>query len=436
MPNPGQPFLDGDDVTASRLNALVREQSFVSGEVPGAALADLAVSRAKIANNAVDNAKVEKNTLSADRLIAAEEISGSRVGQVLVSQSNGDFASKALSGDIKVDAGGVAEIQPGMVSAAKLADNAVESRVIKAGSVLTQHLKTLVLDTSGAAGQYACTLENVELFQGLEIKLLVTRENSASPPGLGGAIGQVTLRVNNGNPKPVLKPGGLQFVLGEIAGGAIISMVWTGSHWLVLSPWTPLSRVTTEVLSGTYTIPANATRLRFRCWGRGGSAAHKIPSLGSAASGAVVGGGGGAFAEWEGLLVEGGFAFGQVLTISVSDGHTTLARQSNGQVLLRCAHGTPGIHLGGNNLGTPGTGGAFDGAGSALTTLGGGVRFANGGNAGSRSIHINSGGSIEGGAGSDGRGFGGSVRFLPQSTTPDYTPPSVAIVIIDATVPG
>lgn len=422
MPNPGQPFIDGDDVTASRLNALVREQSFVSGEVPGAALADLAVSRAKIANNAVDNAKVEKNTLNADRLIAAEEISGSRVGQVLVSQSNGDFASKALSGDIKVDAGGVAEIQPQKVSAAKLADNAVESRVIKAGSVLTQHLKTLVLDTSGSAGNYACTVENVELFQGLEIKLFVPRGNTATPTG--GVQGQVTLSLNNGPPKPVLKPGGLQFAYGEIAGGAIISMIWTGSHWLVLSPWTPLSRLTEERTTGTYTIPANATRLRIRCWASGGAAiAYEIPGFrGNPDSWGAYNGGGGAFAEWEGLLAAGSFSGGQTLTISNSQTHMTVAEQAPpARMLLRCEHGKPGsttVPAG------PGAGGSFDHT-SALASLG--VRFAHG-TAATMTAR---------GEGSDGRGFGGQAVFGTRvSDPPTLVSPSPALCIFDATVPA
>lgn len=428
MPNPGQPFLDGDDVTASRLNALVREQSFVSGEVPGAALADLAVSRAKIADGAVDNAKVEPNTLNANRLIGAAEISGTRVGQTLVSQTNGDFAPKPVSGDIKVNADGVAEIQPKVVSAAKLADNAVESRVIKQGAVLTQHLNTLLTDTSGSAGNYACSVEGVELSQGLEIKLLVTRTNTGTPSLVGALQGQVTLAFNNGTPKAVLKPGGVQFDYGEIPGGSIISLAYTGTHWQMLSPWLFLSRQTEDLHNnGTFTIPNGATRLRIRLWGAGG--AGSLSNFGASSYGS---GGGGAFAEWEGLLSQGGFAPQDVLSFEISQLFATVKRHTApGTILLKCGHGrAPGYQ---SSVTVADSAGLYKASESALHSMGGGVRFENGGQ-GNFGMSHHGGSFLEGGKGSNGRGKGGSIDTTNFNSI-KYGPYDPASVVFDATVP-
>jgi len=419
MPNPGQPFTTGDDVTAERLNALVSGQTFIAGEIPGAALADSGVARAKLAADAVDNSKVQKNSLNPDRLVAAATVNSTKVGQVHVSQTNGDFAAKVLSGAVTVNADGVASLGDNAVTAAKLADNSVESRAIKSGAVLTNHLNTLVVESSNTANNYAVTLSGVTLFRGLELKLLVVNANT----------GPLTLVFNGEPPAQVVKPGGGQFAAREISGGSILSLVWTGSAWLMLSPWVQLSWQTHTSSSGGVTnpLPVDLLKVRIRVWGAGGNAAQ-FGNLTRA------GGGGGAFAEWQGTKEQGNFVSGDTLLVSNGASHMVVSRNNansygsnNSQVLLKCGHGGAGSVYGYPN-GSGGVGGQYVSGESWLNAVGDGVRSAAGRNGAFDPYQQLT--SVAG-EGSNGRGRGGDM-LLPAPFT--SRAPDSALVIVETLV--
>ena len=460
MPTPGENFQQNDTVTADKLNNLVGGMTFVDGEISGGALTNSTVTRAKISDAAIDNTKVASNTLTPDRLVKAVAVGTATNldGQLLISGSDGVFAAKPLSGGISVAASGAVTLASHVIQDTHLADNAVTSRIIKAGAVQSHHLNTLLHDTSSAAGAYAATLEGVTLFQGLELKLLILRTNSTN-------LGRATLALNGGEAKKILKPGGSEFAAYELAGGSILNIVWTGGAWQVVSPWVPLVVIETEMQgSQEFTIPGNAVKLRIRCWSAGGSA-----FIGTNTSDksnyydlhfSRAGGGGGAFAEWSGAPGTGGLLnAGQILAVTVSNLGLTKITEKNdtSKVLLHCGVGGSGSY------GNAGSGGTFDVTSLLCTnastlpnliSVNGqpGISFI----WNQQALGDSGLGSViqtynnwynrvpiyympfQGGAGSNGWGVGGSIAIpgtLMQPATRVITLPQPGKVIIEYTVP-
>lgn len=465
MPTPGYNWLPNDSVTADKLDRSVRGLEFTDGTISGGALQNLTVTRAKISDAAIDNAKVASNTLTPDRLVKAVAVGTATNldGQLLISGSDGVFAAKPLSGGISVAASGAVTLASHIIQDTHLADNAVTSRIIKAGAVQSHHLNTLLHDTSSAAGAYAATLEGVTLFQGLELKLLILRTNSTN-------LGRATLALNGDEAKKILKPGGSEFAAYELAGGSILNIVWTGGAWQVVSPWVPLVVIETEMQgSQEFTIPGNAVKLRIRCWSAGGSGFIATNPTDKTSYYDLyfsrAGGGGGAFAEWSGAPGTGGLLnAGQILAVTVSNLGLTKITEKNdtSKVLLHCGvGGSPGFTGSGEFV--AGSGGTFDVTSllctnaSTLPNL-----ISVNGQPGSSFIWNHQALSdsglgrviqtydnwynrvpiyympFQGGAGSNGWGVGGSIAIpgtLRQPATRVTTLPQPGKVIIEYTVP-
>lgn len=466
MPTPGYNFQPNDSVTADKLNLSVSGLTFTDGTISGGALQNLTVTRAKISDAAIDNAKVASNTLTPDRLVKAVAVAPATNldGQLLISGSDGVFAAKPLSGGISVAASGAVTLGEKIIQDAHLADNAVTSRIIKAGAVQSHHLNTLLHDTSSAAGAYTAILEGVTLFQGLELKLLILRTNSTN-------LGRATLALNGGEAKKILKPGGSEFAAYELAGGSILNIVWTGGAWQVVSPWVPLVVIETEMQgSQEFTIPGNAVKLRIRCWSAGGSGVmvsnptNKTDYYDLYFSRA--GGGGGAFAEWSGAPGTGGLLnAGQILAVTVSNLGLTKITEKNdtSKVLLHCGVGGSGGFASTGGPFVAGSGGTFDVTSLLCTnastlpnliSVNGqpGISFIWNqqalGDAGLGSViqtYDNWYNRVpiyympfQGGAGSNGWGVGGSIAIpgtLKQPATRVITLPQPGKVIIEYTVP-
>ena len=458
MPTPGYNFQPNDSVTADKLNLSVSGLTFTDGTISGGALQNLTVTRAKISDAAIDNAKVASNTLTPDRLVKAVAVAPATNldGQLLISGLDGVFAAKSLSGGISVAASGAVTLGEKIIQDTHLADNAVTSRIIKAGAVQSHHLNTLLHDTSLSAGAYAATLEGVTLFQGLELKLLILRANSSNS-------GKATLSFNNGDFYKILKPGGYEFAAYELAGGSILNIVWTGGAWQVVSPWAPLV-VEESVLESTqeFRIPATAARLRIRAWARGGDGVYTYRVMPGESGGSVIraGGGGGAFAEWSGPVGTGGLLVAnQLLAITVSPTQTKITEQVDPtKVLLHCGGGSVGrLDVPYQQLGqvvftnpAGGVGGTFD-ASSLLATNSvtrGALVSVNGGVGGTErrySTGFYSGvlaeaASFLGGYGSNGGASGGSIGVpgffgTGINSVTATSAPGAGRVIIEVTYP-
>lgn len=437
MPTPGYTFLPNDSVTADKLNLSVSGLTFTEGTIPGSALTNNTVTRAKISDSAVDNAKVAVNTLTPDRLVKAVAVSPATNldGQLLISGLDGNFAAKTLSGGISVAESGAVTLGDYIIQARHLADACITDRVMTPGAIRTHHLNTLVYDESGSSGDYAANLPGVAKFIGLELKLFVNLRNT-------NTAGVRLFYNGSATPDHVLKPGGGKFEVGEIGGGTIVSLVWTGAYWLVLSSWVTSSAAETVLTSAegnnVFAFPAIPapvagalqkayTNVRIRVWGAGGTTNPIVagtPNI-MPVAGAYRAGGGGGYAEWSGTPAQAGLnanPAGTQLVVEATPsssianhrGHVLIKKLGETAPLLKVYHGANGYYysINGSFAQYDGIGGSVDTASTLVTaaTQNNGTLVSAAGGAGS---HTTTG--TTGGAGSHGYARGGGDGVAPDT---------------------
>ena len=474
MPIPGKIFIDGEVVTHLDLNQAQSGLTFAEGEIPGSALVDGGIARQKLADGIINNDKVLLNSLSPDRLeTAPEDIANNRGGVILVSDSAGDYQAVHPTGDVDVSAAGNISLKDSAVTTAKLATNAVTKDKIGIGEVSSYHMRTLVYDTSLTFGSYAVSIPNLGAFNavehvGLFITVLVGLKNTVA----------ATLSVNGGSAYPLRTPSGDAVGANQISGGQVLSLVFTGSSWAVMSPLTTIVR--TELYRGSTSVPntspvsvtpANlaSAKVRIRLWGKGGlgllrgtgfpsGASTQTFSNGTPATSGytestwnnllgsdavrTAGGGSGGYAEWYGTLATAGLTNGDTLQINFSNTDATVAKVLGGggtTLLLRVTAGSDadGTISGLNSLiaGAAGAGAPASGGIGTLPALTGAYAFRNG-SPGKR-LFVDFSNNTEGrknpsgGALVNGQAAGGGYYWPDGLYTPTYSTPGTGYCIIE-----
>lgn len=178
----------------------------------------------------------------------------------------------------------------------------------------------------------------------------------------------VTLNINSLGAKSVTKVGSISLGAGDIAANQMVSVIYDGTRFQLLSPQIQYARSSQFFVSGAtaFIVPAGVTRLKGRVWGGGGGGA----GMGNAAAGGGGGGGGGGYSE-------GYFAVtpGQSITCTVgaagAAGNTTTFNGGAGGTssigaFLSATGGSGGT---GFASGTGGGGGGGVGSGSSAINL-------------------------------------------------------------------
>lgn len=403
MPIPGKTFIEGEVVTHTDLNQAQSGLTFAEGELPGTALTDESVSRQKLADDVVNNDKVLKNSLAPDRIeTAPEDVNNNRGGVILVSDSTGDFQAVHPSGDVSVASDGALAVKPSVITSDKLATNAVTRDKIGAGQVQSYHMRTLVYDSSVSAGNYVVSVPNLGDFDPVaHVGVFLTVQVNL------GNIVPATLSVNGSAAYPIRTPKGDAVEATNIAGGQVLSLVFTGTAWAVMSPLTPVVRTTNYSGAAALAVipvqPSGAptpAKIRIRMWGVGGKfgtfygggtgsldTSGAIPSLtgtqwtnvvtNQQSGFLVAGGGAGGYAEWYGSLTSASLIPSDELQLETDSAGYLLLYKRTGvgvDLMLRVAPGGVASMVPGADSRTPNSFVAAPG-GSGAPTGGVGVGY-------------------------------------------------------------
>ncbi|MBU9564156.1 hypothetical protein KTE54_26080 [Burkholderia multivorans] len=262
----------------------------------------------------------------------------------------------------------------------------------------------VILPDSGSVNAYAAanpvpmtSLPTVSgIVQTISVKTTNTGASTYSPDGLasrpifglGGAALQGGEMVANGIATlvsyvgPLLNGGSLCWVLFECIGGAQqVANATQSQHAVPLGQAVGLGWMGGMNVYGpgtyNFTVPANVTKIKYRCWAAGGGGGGSTTNTGCGA-----GGGGGAYAEGIATVTPG-----QVIAITVGAGGSggTNAPTNGGNggsssvgSLATCTGGTGGGYSTGGVSNNFGTGGGVTGGAPAFAVGGrnGGVGFS------------------------------------------------------------